>query len=408
MSATQTHSQRPGASGGGLHDAAKAALAAVEPAWLAVRTAREALHLPDFALLHAGPPLADPRHLAAPLRMSCVLACLYEGWAHDEAEALRLLADGRITLQAAQDHGAVTPLAAVISPRSALVEVVDLTSDPSKPARAWSLLSSGGGPQLRFGAGDRAILARMAWRDGALAEVLGACLREGPIPLWPLAETGLRGGDDLHARTAAAQLALYACLQARLDAGTWTGADAERRGVIEMLATSPLFFLTLWMAACHLLLAAAAGPDRLGSTLVVGMAGNGEQVGIRLAGRPGEWFVASAASPAGPRQDPAGAVEAAPFLGDSGVIDAMGFGGQALAWVPETAAALAPWLPDDWRQRPTALLTAPLPRLADLVLLGRGLYMPPVELFTRAAAAVRADLAPPPATLTALPTRIDS
>lgn len=439
MSATQTHSQRPGGSGGALHDAAKAALAAVEPAWLAVRTAREALDLPDFTLLHAGPPLADPRHLAAPLRMSCVLACLYEGWAHDDAEAVRLLAGGRITLQAAQDHGAVTPLAAVISPRSALVEVVDLASYPSTPARAWSLLSSGAGPQLRFGVGDRAILARMAWRDGALAEVLGACLRVGPIPLWPLAEAGLRGGDDLHARTAAAQLALSACLQARLDAGAWAGDDAERHGVSAMLAASPLFFLTLWMAACHLLLAAAAGSSAPGSTLVVGLAGNGEQVGIRLAGRPGAWFVAPAGAPSGPRLDTAASVDAAPFLGDSGVIDAMGFGGQALACAPETASALAPWLPDDWRQRPARLLTAHIQRLASLGLhaaldaaavassgraplvtvamldaagvrglLGRGLYMPPVELFTRAAAAVRADLAPPPVTPTALPTRIQS
>ncbi|MHB0920105.1 MAG: oxamate carbamoyltransferase subunit AllG family protein [Thiomonas delicata] len=385
MSAAHSQSQRPGASGDALHDAAKAAIAAAEPAWLAVRTAHEALHLPDFTLLHAGPPIADPRRLAAPLRMSCVLACLHEGWAHDEAEAVRLLADGRITLQAAQDHGVVTPLAAVISLRSVLVEVVDLASDLSKPARAWSLLSSGAGPQLRFGVGDRAILARMAWRDGTLAE------------------TGLRRGDDRHARTTAAQLALHACLQARLDAGVWTGANAERRGMIEMLATSPLFFLTLWMAACHLLLVAAAGPNDLGSPLEVGMAGNGEQMGIRLAGRPGEWFVASAASPAGPRLDPAGSAEAAPFLGDSGVIDAMGFGGQALARAPELAAVVA-------SNGLAPLVTVAMPDVAGgRGLLGRGLYIPLVELFVWAAAAVRADLGVVhPTASTSLPTRIQS
>lgn len=423
MLTTPTHSQQLVDSGSSSHHAAMASLAAVEPAWLAVRTAREALELPDFTLLHAGPPIIDPRHMAAPLRAACVLTCLYEGWAGDEAEAEDILVDGRVTLQPAQNHGAVTPLAAVISPRSTLVEVVDLAADTCKPTRAWSLLSSGAGPQLRFGMADRAILTRMAWRDGTLADVLSACLREGPISLWPLAEVGLRGGDDLHARTTVAQVALRNCLQTRLDTGVWTGSDAECRGVTEMLATSPLFFLTLWMAACHLLLAAAAASNRSGSTLVVGMAGNGEQVGIRLAGRPEKWFVASADSPTGLRLDPSGSAEAVPFLGDSGVIDAMGFGGQALARAPETAEALAPWLPVDWRHRPAALLTAPLPRLSDLGmhvmldaaavassglaplitvamldiagargLIGRGLYMPPVDLFAQATVAVRADL----------------
>src|SRR4051812_1766451 len=109
---------------------ALARLCAVQPVWTAVRTAQEALGLPDSTLLHAGPPLDDPCRPPAPLLSSAVLCCLHEGWAKDESQAERLIASGRVALRPAQQYGAVTPLAAVISPRTALVEVADLHSNP--------------------------------------------------------------------------------------------------------------------------------------------------------------------------------------------------------------------------------------------------------------------------------------
>lgn len=399
------------------NEEALARMALIEPAWQAVRTAREALRLPDFTLLHAGPPLADPRRPSPPLLASAILACLYEGWARDESEAEQAIASGRIALRPAQEWGVVTPLAAVISPRSTLVEVSDLGCATGTVPRAWSLLSSGAGPQLRFGSLDRRVLERMAWRDGPLADGLAAWLQIAPIPLWPLAIAGLHNGDDLHARTSAASAALVAHLQPMMPGQVWSGPEPVQRKVAEMLSGSPLFFLTLWMAACHLLLAAAHAP---GSTLVVGMAGNGQDLGIRLAGKPETWFVTPGAAPAGPRLDAAGQAEASPVIGDSGVIDAAGFGGQALAGAPEVAEALAPWLPPDWRQRPSTLLAGRHPRLAGLGVrlaldaaavgasgvapltaiamldaagrkgfLGRGLFVPPVEVFQRAVVAVR-------------------
>ncbi len=83
----------------------------------------------------------------------------------------------------------------------------------------------------------------------------------------------------------------------------------------------------------------AAGADRSGSTLVVALAGNGEQVGIRLAGAPERWITAQAGAPEGPRIDPQQQAVAAPLTGDSGVIDAAGFGAQALLFAPESAHA---------------------------------------------------------------------
>jgi hypothetical protein len=187
-----------------------------------------------------------------------------------------------------------------------------------------------------------------------------------------------------------------------------------------MLAGTPLFFLTLWMAACHLMLDKAAdGGSDAASTLVVALAGNGESVGVRLAGQPSLWFTAAAQAPAGPRLNPMPQAYASPVIGDSGAIDAVGFGGQALSFAHEVSAALEPWLPPAWHRGPSSLLLGQHPAFAGLGvrvgldaaavaqhkrsplaaiamidaagehgLLGRGLFIPPVGLFARAAATV--------------------
>lgn len=384
-----------------------ARLSRVKPAWTAVRTARQALQLPSLTLLHAGPPLQDPCKPPAPVLASAVLCCLHEGWAKDRLEAVSLIASGEVSLLPAQQFGAVTPLAAVISPGTMLVEVADL-NDPGTGRRAWSLLGSGAGPQIRFGSANPAILARLAWRDGPLAAALAAALESGPLDLTELAAIGLAGGDDLHARTTSANAALCARLLPRIR----EGADGP---VSSMLTGTPLFFLTLWMAACHLMLDSAAdGGSDPASTMVIALAGNGEQAGIRLAGSPSEWTVVTGSPPAGPRLDPRSTALPLPVIGDSGVIDAAGFGGQALSFSAEIQGVLADWLPPH-RQESTSLLAGEHPAFGSLGvkvgldaalvknlnrspltaiamidaageqgLLGRGLYVPPVELFSQA------------------------
>jgi hypothetical protein len=418
---------------------------AVRPHWRTVARARDAIGLPDFTLLHAGPPYADPCDPAPPVLSSAVLCCLYEKWAATEAQAEQLIATGQVKLVSAQSFGVVTPLAAVVSPSSTLVEVVDAsasstsssasasnasdasnasvasnaTNAPPAPRRAWSLLGSGAGPQIRFGSRNPQVLARLAWRDTVLASHLAAVLeRIGPIDLFPLAAAGLAAGDDLHARTTSATAALCARLSPFI----------AEPSIAAMLAETPLFFLTLWMAACHLMMSAATHDNRereaagtndntdastsAASTLVVALAGNGREVGVRLAGKPSVWTTHPAAAPAGPRLDTVSArIPAAPLTGDSGVIDAAGFGAHAFALAPEPATACAAWLPAGWRESQRTLLAGqhpafdarlhgaldaaavvrrsiePLAAIAMIGadgrtgLLGRGVYAAPVALF---------------------------
>lgn len=319
-------------------------LYAVSPIWTDVASAREAVGLEPMTLLHAGPPFANPGQPSAPVLSSAVLCCLYEGWASTEMDAEAMIADGRVRLLPAQNYRVVTPLAAVISPSTSLVKVSD-TAQCNSPC-CWSLLSSGLGPQLRFGSRNPAILQRMAWRDEHLAPVLRDVLQQSPIALSPLAIVGLRSGDDLHSRTTFATAALLEALSPSLEV-----ADVQA-----MLATTPLFFLTLWMAACYLMLDATRSNDSWPDTkLVLALAGNGIDAGVRLADAPEVWITAPAHVPQGPRIT-ATTVSASPMLGDSGVIDAAGFGAQAWFHAREAASDMRGWLPGSSERKPLWLV----------------------------------------------------
>lgn len=377
------------------------ALCAVRPAWCALRRGAEALGLAPGELLHAGPPLHDPRSPPAPLRSAAVLTALHEGWATDEAQAEAMLADGWLRLRPAQAAGCVTPLAAVVSAGTPLFGVGDEAS--AAGALIWAPVSALRGPDTRMGHRDPGVLARLTERDQVLAPALAQWLAQrGPMPLWPLAAQGLAEGDDLHSRTAAANTALVAAWQ-----------DGLPAALTEALGATPLFFLTLWMAACARLLRAAEGGDA--PDLITRAGGNGERFGIALAGRPADWISVPAAAPTGWRL-PGAPAQAQPLgaIGDSAVIDLLGLGAQRLAHAPEPRTVLAAGLPagglpdarallarehpelqPPWplgirlsRVRQTGIL--PMVALAMVAadgrtgLLGRGLYRPPRALFDAA------------------------
>lgn len=379
---------------------------AVHPVWAGIERASEALHMNGHTLLHAGPPLPDVCNPPAAIFSSMVLSCLYEGWAKDEAQAEALIRSGKLNLLPAQDHACVTPLAAIISPSSSLVKVVDASGTVTP---VWSLLSSGPPPDIRFGSRDLGCLTGMTYRDGELASLLTKALHT-PIDLVDMANQGLAGGDELHSRTQSATAALRVELIKRL---TQVGVAQESLDALSsMMQSAPGFFLTLWMAACRLYLSASDGIEHC--SLITRMGGNGETVGYSVGTQPGSWITAPATPPVGsyfahhaPDLQPSGVV------GDSAVVDAMGFGGQIVSHAPDVLASLVNYLPANYAETKHAIMladlaayqatapvrcgldvrkimasrTTPLVNIGILAadgthgLLGRGLYVPPVEIF---------------------------
>ena len=166
-----------------------------------VRPAREAIPgLAERTLLHAGPPI-DWARMCGPVQGAVIGAILFEGWAAS-AEMARELADsGEISFRACHEHGAVGPMAGVVSPSMPVVVVENAAGGN----RAFATLNEGLGRALRFGAyDDPCSTACAGWRmtlGPALARVLG---HGGPIDLKRITAQALQMGDECHNRNVAA------------------------------------------------------------------------------------------------------------------------------------------------------------------------------------------------------------
>lgn len=325
-------------------------------------------------LLHAGPPLGkDP--IPAALRNAVIQAMLFEGMAATETEATRRFDAGAITLEPAQDHGVVTPLAQVVSASMPVLHV------GSADHVVFAPVTEGAPPALRFGNTQPACLDNLrTWRRIVLEQLRGVLAR-APIPIQAVIQEALENGDECHSRTAAANRALSRrCMDAALR---------------ERLDANPSFVLPVIMAGCAWMLQRGPGEIRAAG-------GNGVRFGLKFKNEA-EWRSIPADSPIGTRLP---GREHAPVLGaigDSAIVDLCGLGGQALAFAPALVEEWSDLLPADWRDYPNLLdprggldtrLVAqrgltPIVHLAmldgdgRLGLVGRGFYRPSADLFAR-------------------------
>lgn len=389
-----------------LHPADQLALQkclAVEPVWSSMETASAALDLKPNMMLHAGPPFTDRSQVTTPIAHSAAVAAVFEGLATSLEAGLQNVRTGQIELHPAQDHAVVTPLAAVVSPSMVLHEVVDAAAPGN---RSWAPINGGGDRAApRLGLCNTEALEHLRWLHGPLAETLRLCVDE-PIPLLPLAVAGIRAGDDCHGLTRTATAALSSTLVRRL------GTADNAVGLASFLDAGPSFFLNLWMASVKCMMLAAEETPQ--ASVLTAAGGNGAHTGVQVAGLAKHWFTADARAPVG---DLGGhsSDRALGAIGDSAVLDAMGFGAMAFNFSPEQRANLGSYLPSDALGLPAALLAGRHPGFGDLNLcvglcarrvvshghapvvslgivdkkgeagrLGGGIFQPPVYLFEAA------------------------
>ncbi len=101
------------------------------PVLVALAKAREAIPgMADNLILHAGPPIEWER-MSGPLRGAVIGALIFEGRAAGEEEARALVERGEVLFEPCHHHGAVGPMAGVISP-SMSVYVLE-NRDPRQP-----------------------------------------------------------------------------------------------------------------------------------------------------------------------------------------------------------------------------------------------------------------------------------
>nr|HET6901016.1 DUF1116 domain-containing protein [Ktedonobacteraceae bacterium] len=298
-----------------------------QPVLIDVRPAHEVIPaLQKFTLLHAGPPIQWER-MCGPMRGAVIGACLYEGWAKDEDEAVSLADAGVLTFAPCHHYNAVGPMAGITSPSMPLLIVEDKTHGN----RTYATLNEGLGKVLRYGAFSAEVLDRLRWMGDVLGPALGRAIRSmGGMDIRAIMAQALQMGDECHNRNKAATSLFVRQVGPALVETSST--RAETASVLRFIAGNDHFHLNPSMAAAKAITLAGANVPK--SSVVVTMARNGVDFGIRVSGLGDRWFVGPAQYIqglyfAGFSQD-----DANPDIGDSAITETSGVGAFAMAGAP--------------------------------------------------------------------------
>jgi hypothetical protein len=292
-----------------------------------VRPAREALAMEKGTFFHAGPPMQWGQ-ASGPMRGALIGAMLFEGLADTPEQAESALAGGGgITLDPCHHHGAVGPMAGVVSPSMWMFELRDSVHGGT----AYCSLNEGLGKVLRYGAYGPEVIDRLHWMSRVLGPLLQAAVRaHGPLDVRAIIAQMLQMGDEGHNRNRAGSLlALRDLLPSLLSVEASSTDVAE---AVRFAGANEHFFLNLGMPACKL--ATDAARDVPGSTMVVAMSRNGTDFGIQASGAGDQWFTAPANTPVGLFLGAFGPDDANPDIGDSAITETAGIGGFAMAAAP--------------------------------------------------------------------------
>jgi hypothetical protein len=298
------------------------------PILKAVAAAREVIPgMKDNLFLHAGPPIEWGR-MSGPLRGAVIGAMLFEGLASNETEAASMVERGEVEFDSCHHHGAVGPMAGVIS-ASMKVYVVENVEQGNK---SFSNLNEGYGKVLRYGAYSDDVLKKLRWMNDVLGTALADALAQSNgIDMRALIAEALHMGDEGHNRNKAGSL-IYLKLLSPLVAKV-VKDDTVESEILQFIGDNALSVLNPVMAACKAMTDAAHGIEC--STIVTTMARNGTDFGIRVSGLgENQWFTAPAEIPIGLFFSGFTQDDANPDIGDSAITETAGIGGFAMAAAP--------------------------------------------------------------------------
>jgi hypothetical protein len=276
--------------------------------------------LNDRMMLHSGPPV-DWEKMCGAQRGAMIGVALFEGWAKSPEEAERLFKSGAVRFDPNHHHQTVGPMAGTISV-SMPVWVVENRAFGN---RAFCRQVEG---RQQFGEySEGALEGLRLWRDvWAPSLRKGLQKREG-LELKPLIAKALQMGDELHNRPVAAS-----SLFANVMAVAMVEADVAKEpllGTLKYITNHELLFLGLSMAAGKASADPAQGIEF--GTVVVAMARNGSEFGIRVSGLGEDWFTAPSPRVNGLYLPGYSEKDAGCDMGDSAITETVGWGGFVLA-----------------------------------------------------------------------------
>jgi len=277
-------------------------------------------------VLHAGPPVGW-HMMCGPMRGAVIGGLLFEGLAKCREEAEELAASGDIVFEPCHHHSAVGPMTGVIT-WSMPVWVME---NKSFGNRAYCSLNEGLGKVLRYGAFSEGVIDRLKWMASELAPILEKALEgHGEIDMKNLISQSLQMGDEGHNRNKAGTSLFIREMAPHLVMLNEAREKISR--VLSFIHSNDHFFLNLTMPSAKCTVDAAQNVT--GSSVIVAMARNGTDFGIRVSGLGDKWFTGPANMVDGLYLPGYSVNDAAPDMGDSVITETAVFGGFAMAGAP--------------------------------------------------------------------------
>lgn len=278
-------------------------------------------------ILHAGPPIKWD-DMTGPMQGSCVGATLFEGWADNEDDAKKMLANGEIEFMPCHHVNAVGPMGGITTANFP-VFVVENRSEGNE---AYCIMNEGIGKVLRFGAYSEEVINRLNWMRDVLGPTLSKAikLKGDGLNLNVMIAKAITMGDEFHQRNIAASLIFLkevAPLIVQVDMD-----EKDQQDVMQFLADTDQFFLNVMMATSKAVMDGARKIQD--GTVVTAMCRNGKDFGIRISGMGDQWFTAPVNTPQGLFFTGYSQEDANTDIGDSAITETIGVGGMAMIAAP--------------------------------------------------------------------------
>jgi len=303
-----------------------------DPVWIGVKPAGEVIEgLDDYTVTHSGPPISFDEMVMLHQR-GMVSACLFEGWAKTEEEALKLIKSGKIKMISALDTNTVGAGTGIITKHVAMIIIKDRNNGKVTATFPAEGIAFQGG-FCGWGLYSKEIAENLYhMRDWLLPPMDRVAQMKGGLPIKPILAESMQMGDENHTRQSAADLLFEH--QVLLDMAKIE--DMPKQQVLDSMnyiVETPRFFHCFGQGASR-----AANLGNVGreySTMVTAVCGNGVRFGIKIAAMGDEWFEADAPFMEGQyTSSKYTKADQLPWIGDSCVVECAGLGGLAAAASP--------------------------------------------------------------------------
>ena len=287
---TATTSGELGAKIDEANEAAADMVIQADPVWVDVRPAGEVIEgLEDYTVTHSGPPIAFEDMVMLHQR-GMVSACLFEGWAKTEEEALELIHSGKIKMISALDTNTVGAGTGIITKSVAMIIIKDRNNGKvAATFPAEGIIHQGG--FCGWGLYSEGIAENLRHMAKYLLPPMAQCAKNmGGVPIKPILAESMVMGDENHTRQSAADLLFEHKIVMDM-----LKVDMPREQImasLQYIIETPRFFHCFGQGASRA--AQLGNVGREYSTVVTAVCGNGVEFGIKVAALGDEWFTAPA------------------------------------------------------------------------------------------------------------------